>query len=111
MRRQAGWIISFGWDGLNRVALHIYDGRERSLGLLIRRRLLTGGDLDHFLPRDRLAVTSWLELIAVICVLPNEVGTPIVFSAVCNEVQLQLSCPPHGKRAPASLRLGVKLTG
>lgn len=101
MRRQAvgQWIISFGWDGLDRVALrctlYTCNGRERGLGLLIRRRLLTGGDLDHFPPSatGRLAVTK-AELIAVICKLPNEVGTPIVFSAVCNEVQL--SCPLRG---------------
>jgi hypothetical protein len=44
--------MSFGWDGLNRVALRrtLYHGRERGLGLLIRRSLLTGRDLDHVLP-------------------------------------------------------------
>lgn len=55
--------MSFGWDGLDRMAFRRTSGRERGLGLLIRRRLLTGGDLDHFLParqEGQLSRTGWV---------------------------------------------------
>jgi len=102
--------MSFGWDGLDRVALrcilYISHGRERGLGLLIRRRLLTGGDLDHFLPaRQEGLDTGRVELPALVfdqIVSPRSAASTVYTAVASSSRRIRRRPMPLVVTAPLS---------